>query len=215
MNQKGKICLKALSMEYFEKEEHKLSPIAVNDYKIVPVISINRRDGIIRARQSDGQIIELNLNNRHILAKSDISYLIAEYKNYIPGKVVPMEKEIDTLAWQFILDSHLINSKIEFDDTENIISRFSYYKKPEDPGLKKVFKIKGIVFEKFLPYSHKDSDYTYMKEDYTTYEEAEKALVELAKKTHMDIDNERQCYFKIEEVLKRTEYQKEIFRGIQ
>lgn len=220
MQKEGTIRLERVSLEWLDREENKLEPVAISDngHKLVPIIHVDKEKSILRGRHDDGKETELDLNSKSLYMGSDLSYLVVQYRGSTSNgngsiSIFPKIIIIDRSAWQFILDNYLVGSKIEFDDSQEILTTFTYYKKPDDAGLTKVFKIKMILFQSYFSYGQDQQASSYLDEDYSTYDEAEKALPEKAKTPGMDIDNNRQCYFTIEGIFKRKEYEKKIYKG--
>lgn len=157
------------------------------------------------------QIINFSFNGEEIYAniQKPTGAQPKELKVYSGGWSF---KPIRTDLWQYILDNNLQNgSKIEFDDSEEIITSITWFKKPTNLILTTVYKIKMVYFQSY----HDDIQQinSYLVEDYSSYENAEKSLPKMANIPSIDIGQNGQYYFTIEKLLKRKEYEKETYKA--
>ena len=214
----GKIKFKQINLEYCESKQYELGSVAISyEHKIVP-ITIDRIKNTIEATHSGGKKTSIDLNSKGIFANCLLYHPIVEYGShntytpngdgthtYLGVRELPVKEDL----FQFIIDNNLNNSKIEYDDSEKIISTINYFKKPENPKLTPVFKIKRIYFGTYGALRQQLSDY--IEQDYNAYEEAEVTMLDIIKDSPMEINNNGQYYFTIEKLIKRQEYEKQTF----
>lgn len=130
---------------------------------------------------------------------SDVPFLrYPVMQEYEPVLSIP-GYEIEGKLWRFIVNNSLENVRVQFQQSENVVTSLTLYRPPIIPVLVPVFKVKTILQGDNCNINHFES------EEYETKKQAEEALPEIAKRTYSNADNGIQAYFQIEMVLKRKE----------
>lgn len=206
MTQNGIIRFIPITMEYFDKEENQLGSMGISGSMIVAIISIDRINNVAMVSSEGSEPIAIALGGASVFRYGPIYYPVVEKQNNdgsisLAYEYIPIELKL----WKFLIDNNLDNVRIEFDGSENIVSSIALKRPPIIPVLSVVYKIKTILQDDFG--LNIDG---YGIEEYSTREEAQAALQEVAKKTISNLDSKLKAYFQIEEVIKRKEYEKEI-----
>lgn len=211
MIQEGVIRFKPVTIDYCEKENNHLGcPVAITQNKeIVLIIAFNKTNKVVKVSIDEKTQIDIAIEQPSVFRYGPLYYPVVEYatqeaiNNLYQNCLKEIPIKID--LWKFIVDKDLQNVNIEFDTSEEKVSKITLFSPPIAPVLDTVFKITvhplSYDLNKLL-----ENDLT---KEYLTYEEAQNELTKVAHKIPYSHGYGPQIYLQIEKVFKRKEYERQ------